>query len=217
MRTLLKGWKPWIFIGAAVVLAAIVAGIGFIPVTKAEPYDCTKTEQYTCTKVRQVPCTKTETYTYYVQVPYTDWETQDLSYYSWGFSTYESWWDYDIWMHYKVRNIDTNGGYFKVTFKCCIGGVWYSKSQSKWLGRDSYAEYEVEFARSRGQTWTYEPPEVHPPTKTVAVTKYRSEKRTGVREVAATCDEAYETTCWREVSATCYRNKTEWLLWEPWR
>ena len=218
MRPLLK---LWIFIGVAVVLVAIVAGVGFIPVTKVEPYDCVKTEQYTCTKVRQVPCTKTETYTYYEQVPYPANEEKDLTYHTWGFNAYESWWDYDIWLSYWLRNTDDRGGYFKITFKCSLDGVWYSKSQTKWISSGDYTEYEVEFSRNRGQTWDYEYPIVTPPTKTVTVIKYRSEKRTGVREVAGTCDEAYETTCWREVNATCYRSKTgsktEWLLWEPWR
>ncbi|MBA7619774.1 hypothetical protein ES703_27115 [subsurface metagenome] len=223
----LKLWH-WVLI-ALLLVAGLVAGIGFIPVTEQVPYACTKTEEYpcmktevyTCTKVREVTCTKTETYEYTVQVPYTTVEDQPLTYSSWGAGADESWWDCDVWIWVNVRNTDSEGGYFSVKFSCRKGASWHTQTQTQYVAPGEAKEFKVEFLKDRGVEWAWRYPEVTPPTKQVTVQKYRTETRIGTREVQYTCPEPYETTCTREVEDTCtrqyqdtcYRDETRWLLW----
>lgn len=204
----LKLWH-WALI-ALVVLIAVIVGIGFIPLqpsayacTKTQEYPCAKTEEYTCTKVRDVPCTKTETYEYTVQVPYTAVEDQPLTYTTWGVSAQESWWDCDVWMSVNVRNTDSVGGYFSVEFSCRRGALWDTQTQTQYIPPSEAKEFRVEFPKNCGVEWGWALPEVTPPTKQVTVQLYRSETRTGTREVQGTCPESYETTCTMEIEDTC--------------
>jgi hypothetical protein len=177
------GGGAWVLVvlSLVVILAIAVVGIGFIPVTRTESY----------------PCTKTETYTYYDTVPSTVTNYEDMDYNSWGFDTYESWWDNDIWEYLNVRNTDNEAGYFEVTFYCMLGSTWYSKSQTKWLDPGEVGEYSVEFGRGGGTPWDYKYPVVTPDTKQVASIVYEQVQRTGTRQV----------------QSTCYRTVTERLLW----
>ena len=230
MRNWLKKKWVWAILGA--VLIGAVAGVGFIPVTRThtvaypcsrtEEYTCTKTEDYTCTKFREVSYLDEETYTYTEMVEYTTTEEQPLAYAT-NMWAEESWWDCDIWVHVQIKNLDTEGGYFKATFKCKIGNTWYTKTQSnKYIGANQELYLQQEFGRSCGTPWDWSC-EVTPDTKTVMVTKTRPEERVGVRNVwktrqepyEATCTREYETTCTREVQDTCYREEEEhdWLYW----
>jgi hypothetical protein len=188
-----RNWRLAIAIAGVIALVAI--GVGFIPVTRTHTvaYSCTRTEQYDCVQTRSV------------QREYTTTEERALAYTASGAGYNESWWDCDIWMWINVKNTDTEGGYFTVNFQCStdVYGGWYTQSQTNYLSPNGSAEFKVEFQRSCGTPWQQRDPQVVPDTKTVVVTKTRTEQ------------EPYNATCTREVPDTCYREEKEheWLYW----
>ncbi len=172
---------------------------GSSQVTTPSATGCYKTEYYTCEKTREYDCWKTEYYTYNETVPY--YTQESLEYSMRDAAGWQTTLDCDVHLSVFVRNTDTQAGYFTVTFYCYYDGYYHTKTQQKWLAAGEESEFELEFPLpgmlGSCQDWSWKNPTVEPDTKEVLA--YRTEQRTGTRQVQDTCTETYSDICERQV------------------
>ena len=244
----IRGWKgeqkqrggSWlllvIILIAILAIGGIVAGVGFIPVDKVEPYDCGYYEDVDCGYYVDIDCG------YYEDVDcgyYEDYdcgytwvypcehvEEQAISYVEWddGWSV-EPWLygcDVDVWTN--IRNTDSHGGQFYVQFKCYYEGLWHSIYRNGYIAPMDTMHFSVEFGKPCGVSCTSCQIIVTPPTKPVTVTDMcttwidetctRWVEKTCPEWVDETCQQWVDKTCTEWVDKTCYRTVRENLLWK---
>ena len=201
--------KKWLIFG--IVIALVVVGIGFIPVTKTVAYSCQTTKSYDCYQTEEYACQ--EAYTCYHDETYVYNDYPQLTYTQSNSYSQQAFWTCDETVHTTIRNTDSVGGYFTVTFKVQVNSVSQTATATLWISAGATQEFTQAFSVGCGATFTSDTPTVTPPTKTVQ--KIGTHSVAGTCYRAGTCEREVWTTngCSQQVDDTCYVQEKGWLFW----